>query len=74
MFVLRLCIMLEGIVVVFGTIRSVIISCASITALAMMGLRAASLTLALGLLLGGVILRCLVAIAFFGGVHHVYII
>ena len=28
----------------------------------------------LGLLLGGVFLRCLVTIAFFGGVHHVYII
>ena len=63
--------MLEGIVVVFGAIRSVIISCAGITALAVAGLRAAPLTSALGLLLGGVILRCLVAIGFFGGVHHV---
>ena len=68
LFILPLYIMLEGIVVVFGAIRSVIISCASITALAMMGLRAASLTLALGLLLGGIILRRLIAIAFFGGV------
>src|SRR4051812_37467435 len=39
----------------------------------MVGLRAAPLTLMPGLLLGGVILRCLVAIAFFGGIHHIYI-
>ena len=64
--------MLEGIVV-FGAFRNVIISCAGITALAMAGLRAAPLTLVLGLLLGGVILRCLVAIAFFGAVQHIYI-
>ena len=53
MFFLQLYIVLEGIVVVFGAIRSVIISYAGITALAVVGLRAASLTLALGLLLGG---------------------
>ena len=74
LFVLRLYIVLEGIVVVFGTIRSVIISCADITTFAVAELRAAPLTSALGLLLGGVILRCLIAIAFFGCVHHVYII
>ena len=34
----------------------------------------APLTPALRLLLGGVILRCSIAIAFFWGVHHVYII
>ena len=45
-----------------------------ITIFAMAGLRAAPLTSALGLLLGGVILRCPIAISFFGGVHHVYII
>ena len=74
MFILLLYIILEGIVVVFGTIRSVIVSCAGITTFAMAGLRAAPLTLALGLLLGGVILHCLFAIAFFGSLHHVYII
>ena len=74
MFILRLYIVLEGIEVVFGTIRSVIISCAGITTFAVAGLRAAPLTSALGLLLGGVILHCLVTIAFFGGVQHVYII
>ena len=74
MFTFPLYIMLEGIVVVFGTIRSVIISCAGITTFVVAGLTAAPLTLALGLLLGGVILRCLVAIAFFRGVHHVYVI
>ena len=74
MFILRLYIVLEGIVVVFGTIRSVIISCAGITTFAVAGLRAASLTPALGLLLGGVILRYLVAIAFFRGVHHIYVV
>ena len=74
MFILRLHIVLEGIVVVFGTIQSVIVSCAGITTFAMAGLRTVPLTLALGLLLGGVILRCLVAIAFFRGVHHVYVV
>ena len=65
---------LEGIVFSFGTIRSVIVSCAGIAAFAMAGLRAASLTLVLGVLLGVIILCCLIAITFFGGVHHVYII
>ena len=74
MFVFQLYIVLEGIVVVFGAIRSVIISCASITALAVAGLRAVPLTSALGLLLGGVILRYLVAIAFIGCIPHVYVI
>ena len=66
--------MLEGIIAIFGTIRSAIISSAGITTFALAGLRAATLTTVLGLLLGGVILRCLVAIAFFGCVHHVYIV
>ena len=74
MFILPLEVWLEGIVVVFGTIRSVIASCVGIAAFAMAGLRAAPLTSVLGLLLGRIILRCLVAIPFFGGVHHVYVI
>ena len=74
MFTLPLYIVLEGIVVVFGTIQSVIVSCVGITTFAVAGLRVVPLTSALGLLLRGVIFRCLVAIAFFGGVHHVYII
>ena len=61
-------------VVVFGTVRGVIISRAGITVFALVGFRAAPLTPALRLLLGGVILRCSIAIAFFWGVHHVYII
>ena len=65
---------LEGIVFVFGTICGVIVSCAGIAAFAMAGLRAALLTSVLGFLLGGIILRCLIAIPFFGGVHHVYVI
>ena len=72
MFILPLEVWLEGIFVVLGTIRSVIVSCASIATFLMAGLRAAPLTSVLGLLLGGIILRCLVAIPFFGGVHHVY--
>ena len=72
MFILPLEVWLEGIVVVFGIIRSVIVSCASIAAMA--GLRAEPLTPVLGLLLGGIILRCLIAIALSGGIHHVYII
>ena len=74
MFTLPLYIVLEGIVVVFGTIRSVITTCAGITTFVVAGLRAAPLTSVLGLLLGGVILRFLLAIGFFGGVHHIYII
>ena len=66
--------MLEGIVVVFGTIRRVIISYAGITTFALAGLRAAPLTSALGLLLGGVIPHYLVTIAIFGCIHHVYVI
>ena len=65
---------LEGIVFVFGTIRSVIVSCAGTAAFAMAGPRAVPVAPVLRLLLGGIILRCLIAIAFFGGVHHVYII
>ena len=64
---------LEGIVFVFGTIRSIIVSCAGIAAFAVAGLRAASMMPVLRLLLEGIILRCLIAIAFFGGVHHIYI-
>ena len=74
MFILLLEAWLEGIIFVFGTIRSVIVSCAGIAAFAMAGLRAAPLTPVLGLLLGGVILRCSIAISFFWGVHHVYVI
>ena len=74
MFILPLKVWLEGIIVVLGTIWSVIVSCAGIAAFAMARLRAAPLTSTLGLLLGGVILRCAVAIAFFGCVHHIYII
>ena len=73
MFVLWLYTVLEG-NVVFDAIRSVIMSSAGITAVAVVGLRAAPLMSELGLPLGGVILCCLIAIAFFGGVHHVYII
>ena len=72
MFTVPLYIVLEGIVVVFGTIRSVIVSCARIATSAVAGLRAAPLTSVLGLLLGGIILRCLIAIAFFG-VSNMYI-
>ena len=41
---------------------------------ALAGLRASPLTSALGLLLGGVILRSLLAIPCFRGVHHVYVV
>ena len=59
-----------GAVVVFSRVAWTII----IVVLAMAGLRAAPLTLVPGLLLRGIILHRLIAIAFFGGVHHVYII
>src|SRR4051812_29788774 len=72
-FSIFLCrILLEG--VFFGAIQGSIISRAGITVFALAGFRAAPLTPALRLLLGGVILRCSVAIAFFWGVHHVYVI
>ena len=67
-------IVLEEIVAIFDTIRSVIISYAGITTFALAELRVVPLTSALGLLLGGVILHYLVAIAFFGCIHHVYIV
>ena len=51
---------------------TVISSCAVIVVFAMAGLRAVLLTLALGLL-GGGILRSLFAIALFGCIHHVYV-
>ena len=56
-------------VVVFSGVAWTIV----IAAFAMAGLRAAPLTSALGLLLGGVILRFLVAVGFVGGVHHVHV-
>ena len=65
---------LGGIVFVFGIIQSVIVSFTGIAIFAMRGLRAAPMTPVLILLLKGVILCCLITIAFFGGVHHVYII
>ena len=65
---------LGGIVFVLGLIPSVIVSCAGIAIFAMARLRAAPMTPVLRLLLKGIILRCLVAIAFFGCVHHIYII
>ena len=58
----------------FGAIRGSIISRAGITVFALAGFRVAPLTPTLRLLLGGVILRCSIAIAFFWGVYHVYII
>ena len=60
------------VVVSSGVDWTVIFSCAVIAVFAMEGLRAAPLTSALGLLLGGVILRYPVAIAFIGCVHHIY--
>ena len=71
MFVLELYTVLEG--VVFGTVRRVVIFGAGITIFALAGLRAAPLTSALGLLLGGVILRCFFAILLWD-IHHVYVI
>ena len=65
-------IVLEG--VVFRTFWGVIISGAGISILAVAGFRAAPLTPALGLFLGGVILRCSFAIPSLWDIHHVYVI
>ena len=61
------------VVVSSGVDWSVIFSCAVIAVFAMAELRVAPLTSVLELLLRGAILRCLVAIASFGCVHHVYV-
>ena len=60
--------------VVFGTVRCIIISGAGIFILAVAGFRAAPLTPALGLFLGGVFLRCSLAIPILWDIHHVYVI
>ena len=60
--------------VVFGTIWGVIISGAGIFILAMAGFRAAPLTPALGLFLGGVILRYSFAVPILWDIHHVYVV
>ena len=60
--------------VVFGAIRCIIVSGAGILILAMAGFRAAPLTPALGLFLGGVILRYSFAVPILWGVHHVYVV
>ena len=62
-----------AVVVSSGVAWTIISSCAVIAVFALAGFRAAPLTSALGLLLGGVILRFLVAIGFVGGVHHVHV-
>ena len=70
--VLLRCILLEW--VVFGTVRCIVISGAGIFILAVAGFRAAPLTPALGLFLGGVILLCSFAIPILWDIHHVYVI
>ena len=62
---------LFGVVFIVGTVRIVFVSGAGI---ALAGLGAARATPMLCILLGGVILRCLIAIGFFRSAHHVYII
>ena len=62
-----------AVVISSRVVWTIISSCAVIVVFAMVGLRAAPLTSALGLL-GGCILRCLFAIALSGCIHHVYVI
>ena len=61
------------VIVSSGVDWSIIFSCVVIAVFAMVGLRAAPLPSTLGLLLGGAILHCLFAIAFFGCIRHVYV-
>ena len=61
------------VVISFGVYRGTVISSTVVTVSAEAGFAAAPLTLALGLLLGGAILRCLFAVGFFGCIHHVYV-
>ena len=65
-------IVLEG--VVFSTVRGVVVSRAGITVFVVAGFRAAPLTPALGLFLGGVVIRCSFAIPILWDIHHVYVI
>ena len=60
--------------VFFGIIRGSIISRAGITVFSLAGFRAAPLTLALWLFLGGVIPHCSIAISIFWSIHHIYVI
>src|SRR3954464_173213 len=60
--------------VFFGAIRGSIISRAGIIVFALAGFRAAPLTPALWLFLGGVIPRCSIAISIFWSINHVYVI
>ena len=60
--------------VVFGAIRCIIVSGAGILILAMAGFRAAPLTPALGLFLGGVIHRYSFAVPILWDIHHVYVV
>ena len=70
--VLLRCILLEW--VTFGTVRCIIIFGAGIFILAVAGFRAAPLTPALGLFLGGVILRYSFVVPILWDIHHVYVI
>ena len=60
--------------IVFGAVWCIIISGAGIFVLAVAGFRAAPLTPALRLFLGGVILRCSIAIPIFWDVHQVNVV
>ena len=60
--------------VFFGAVWGSIISRAGITVFALAGFRAAPLTLALWLFLGGVIPHCSSAISIFWSLHHIYVI
>ena len=62
---------LLGVVFIVGTVWIVFVSGAGI---ALAGLGAALATPMLCFLLGGVILRCLIAIGFFRSVHHISIV
>ena len=67
----------RGFFIVFGVVRSVIPSCAGIAVFTMASFGAAPLTSVLWLLLGRFVLTYilfLLAIAFFGGIHHVNVI
>ena len=63
----------HGVVVSFGVDRGIILSCAVVVVFTVAGFRAAPSSL-LWCLLEGIILRCIIAIAFFWCVHHIYII
>ena len=77
MFAVRWLILLHRwvhvVIVSFGVNQGIILSCAVVAVFTVAGFREAP-TASLWWLIEGIILRCIITIAFFWRVHHVYIV